>query len=287
MTVEGEGAARRTLPPGLVWVGYAAALLAVAVVGATSPWIKETDVPLWRLLVDEMTSVLVVFLLTPFVWILTVRMRPSRIGWGAALVAHAAGFLFFTINHVAAMNMLRLMAYPLFGGRYVGESDWLTGVLVFEGRKDALTYAALVLLARIGLEVFGHARPGPAPAQVAAASSAQSLRIPHRSGAVLTWIRADDILWVEAAGNYVEIVLTSRRLLQRQSLSVMEKTLAGAGFLRIHRSRLVNPGHVRAVASRGNGDFTLTMANGAAISGSRRWRRVVVEALEPGASRNP
>src|SRR3546814_12816353 len=71
-------------------------------------------------------------------------------------------------------------------------------------------------------------------------------RIEIRDGARRIWVDPAEVLWIEAAGNYVELHLPGRSLLQRQTLAAMEAALADHGFTRIHRSRLVNRRPVRA-----------------------------------------
>lgn len=74
------------------------------------------------------------------------------------------------------------------------------------------------------------------------------------------------------AGNYVELHLATASHLQRQTLSALETQLSAQGFLRIHRSRLVNRRHVRGIAGNASGDFTITLSDGRQIGGGRRWR---------------
>lgn len=49
----------------------------------------------------------------------------------------------------------------------------------------------------------------------------------------------DDILYVEAEGNYVSIVLKNRKLLSRQLMSELPALLPESHFIRIHRSYLI------------------------------------------------
>lgn len=265
----------RIVSPVALWTGYALVLLAIAIVGATSPWIKQQQEPLLPLLIDEFTSVFMVFVTTPVVWWLTQRAQPSQVGWSRSIAAHVVGLFAFASLHVSGMLLLRQLICLLAGIPYVLESNWLVDVVLYEGRKDVLTYAALVALAILFSRFMQRA-----PAPVTERAQDGPVRIVHSDGPRTVWIKAEEILWIEAAGNYVELVLASRKLLQRQSLSTMAETFADAGFLRVHRSRLVNPAHVVAIAGNNNGDFTLTMTDGREISGSRRFRHKVTAALQ-------
>ena len=64
-----------------------------------------------------------------------------------------------------------------------------------------------------------------------------------------------DILAESSAGNYVEFALTDgRKLLMRRPLSAVESELAGYGFVRTHRSWLVNEKAVTGLNPEGSGD---------------------------------
>lgn len=64
----------------------------------------------------------------------------------------------------------------------------------------------------------------------------------------------DQIAWVAAAGNYVELHGGPRPLLLRASLGALEVALGPHGFVRIHRSTLVNRRRVERVR---RGDLVL------------------------------
>jgi DNA-binding LytR/AlgR family response regulator len=101
---------------------------------------------------------------------------------------------------------------------------------------------------------------------------AEPPRIEIRDGTRRIWLDTAEILWVEAAGNYVELHLPDKTILRRQTLSAIERELASMDFLRIHRSRLVNARHVSATETNDSGDFTVILHGGKQVSGSRRWR---------------
>jgi hypothetical protein len=258
--------------PRRVWLAYALALAAIAVVGASSYWMEASrrgaPVAVWRLAVDEATSVLTIFALTPLLVNWTARLDSKRIGWGPTVAGHVAGAVAFSLVHIAGMTALRLLTYPLFGSQYAF-GDRLLVSLIYEGRKDALTYGGLV--AGIWLLSIALRRRGVPPEAGFSVPGAPP-RIEIRDGARRIWLDTPDVLWVEAAGNYVELHLRDRGVLRRQTLSAIERELADVGFVRIHRSRLVNRRHVLATETNDSGDFTVTLTDGRKVSGSRRWR---------------
>ncbi|MGN6376775.1 MAG: LytR/AlgR family response regulator transcription factor, partial [Sphingomonas sp.] len=95
--------------------------------------------------------------------------------------------------------------------------------------------------------------------------------LPVPDGAVTHSVPLDEIESVTAAANYVEIAWGDRRLLHRATLAALEEQL-GDGFVRIHRSRLVRRAAVRRIEGDKSGDFTVELASGAQLRGSRRYR---------------
>jgi DNA-binding LytR/AlgR family response regulator len=83
-----------------------------------------------------------------------------------------------------------------------------------------------------------------------------------RDGAKLTRVPLAQILAVSSAGNYVEFALADgRRLLMRSPLSAVESELAGRGFVRTHRSWLVNEKAVTGLNPEGSGDYDVSLGS--------------------------
>lgn len=264
---------RRFRFPRWLWAAYAGLLLTVAALIGSSYWIEAGRVglaiPVWHIVVNELTSIVIVFAVTPLVFAWSGRLDPRRIGWPRVLLGHAAGILVFGLAHIGGMTLLRLAIYPLFGGHYdLGEDPLVTG-LIYEGRKDALAYLAMA----IGVWLLAAAMRQPEVVVVEREASGAPRRLEIRDGAKRIFVDPAEIFWAEAAGNYVELHLAGASHLQRQTLSSLEEQLAASGFVRIHRSRLVNRHRVRSIAGNDSGDFTVTLDDGRQIAGGRRWRQ--------------
>ncbi|HET7333927.1 MAG TPA: LytTR family DNA-binding domain-containing protein, partial [Rhizomicrobium sp.] len=92
-----------------------------------------------------------------------------------------------------------------------------------------------------------------------------------RDGARLNRVKLADIMAVTSAGNYVEFVLADgRKLLMRGALSALESELAPSGFVRTHRSWLVNAAAVTALKPQGSGDYAVSLG-GMEVPLSRRF----------------
>ena len=92
-----------------------------------------------------------------------------------------------------------------------------------------------------------------------------------RDGARVSRVHLDDILAIASAGNYVEFKLRgAKTLLMRSALSAIEQELAPSGFLRTHRSWLVNAKHVSGLVPEGSGDYKIEL-EGFTVPLSRRF----------------
>ena len=90
----------------------------------------------------------------------------------------------------------------------------------------------------------------------------QDRLIEVRDGSRLVMLRPDEIDWVSAAGNYVELHGSFGSELARRTMADIEATLAPHGFVRVHRSRLVRRAAIAAIETRQSGDFDMMMRSG-------------------------
>ncbi len=95
------------------------------------------------------------------------------------------------------------------------------------------------------------------------------------------FIKASEIHWIEAAGNYVRLHLDDGAHLMRETMSRLEEGLDPDKFLRIHRSTIVNVDAVRELQPMFNGEYAVILVNGTQLSLSRGYRERLNEFLEP------
>jgi DNA-binding LytR/AlgR family response regulator len=70
------------------------------------------------------------------------------------------------------------------------------------------------------------------------------IRVPYEKDGQTQFVAADDISAIRAEGHYTVIYVRGRRLFCPWSITEADTRLAEHGFLRTHRSYLVNPSHV-------------------------------------------
>lgn len=225
------------------------------------------DVPVSTAWAYEGTSLAAWLILITACWFFVATLRPPRFGWRATIAIHAALALPISFAHIALMVGFRMLVWRIAGDAYHFESPDGSPIL-YELRKNLATYAELILL--IFLMQWLIARYGVVPAP---AAGPQMLAI--GDGSVTHHLPVREIEHVAAAANYVEIAWRGHRLLHRATLSSLEDELADAGFVRIHRSRLIRRDAVRRVVTHKSGDFDVEMESGELLRGSRRYRENV------------
>jgi len=107
-----------------------------------------------------------------------------------------------------------------------------------------------------------------------------------KSGFKQVATRVPDILYVEAARNYVRIHQENAPVLKtRVPIERLAQHLGPERFLRIHRGRLVNMERIRSVRSLAGGRLQLTLTNGTSIIVARDRRRVVLARISSAGER--
>ncbi|WP_075793646.1 LytR/AlgR family response regulator transcription factor [Massilia putida] len=104
-------------------------------------------------------------------------------------------------------------------------------------------------------------------------------RINVRSVGRIEQILVADILWIESAGNYVELHLAGRTVLHRITLNRLETLLAPDEFLRVHRGVIVRRGEIARLDTVGDGGYRLTLRCGAAVAVSERYLSALKSAM--------
>lgn len=111
-----------------------------------------------------------------------------------------------------------------------------------------------------------------------AAEKPPSCLLVKRDDRVLV-LRPHDIDWIEAVGDYVKVHVGTESHLTRSTLSEMQKRLAAEGFVRVHRSRLVNLAHVREFRPSSRSESTIVLKNGIRLEASYAFLKEIQERL--------
>lgn len=96
-------------------------------------------------------------------------------------------------------------------------------------------------------------------------------RLTVRKGDRYLLVKLEDIDWLEAAGNYVEVHARGVESLIRATLASLERRLDPQRFVRIHRSTIVNVDRVAEIRSDAHGDFDVTLTGGKVLRMTRNF----------------
>jgi two-component system LytT family response regulator len=104
-------------------------------------------------------------------------------------------------------------------------------------------------------------------------------RLAVRNNGHVMFLAPQEIEWIEAAGNYVRLNAGGVSHLLRETMSGVEGKLPRDGFLRIHRSAIVNLDAVRELEPGVHGDFVVVLQSGKRLPLARGCRDRLEEAL--------
>jgi two-component system LytT family response regulator len=137
-----------------------------------------------------------------------------------------------------------------------------TSERIAEAIEVAFRRTAAERAARL-IEVLPHlqARQGPSPT------------IAIKSHGRILFIDPRDVIVVQAEGNYVLLQQQSGSHLLREPISEVAAKLRQHGFVRIHRSLLVNATFVEAIEPRPNGEYGLRIRGGKEYTVTRTYKK--------------
>lgn len=249
----------------LVWVGVTVGLAAIyaTVFALTEILTAPADLGLWALC-NAIPHVLLSMPLVDRVGTRLVREPLGRALWiGASCAA-----IYVAAAYASTIFLLALTA------RVEAEGIW---VRFFQGPAlswqifQGLAYAALALTVgmlvatRRELEALQGLKPATPQLQHWLVKTAEGI-VP---------IDPQDLIRIEADGEYSRLVMPGRNVLSRIALGECERRVQGLPFLRVHRSHLVNADAITKAEPAGNGRIQLSLRNGEHVVTSREGARVV------------
>ena len=122
------------------------------------------------------------------------------------------------------------------------------------------------------------------PGIVAASGSGKGVnfytnRIIFKSRGRILFLPVSDIRWIGAEGNYVRLSTATETHLLRETMAHLEERLDPRGFLRVHRSFIVNLKYVKEVRRETDGDSVVIMESGHKVALGRSYRASLHEQL--------
>ncbi len=100
----------------------------------------------------------------------------------------------------------------------------------------------------------------------------KSAKIAIKTKGRILFVDPADVVIIEAQGNYVLLQRASGSYLLRESISTMAEKLKPYGFIRIHRSVLVNGSFVEEIQPWTTGEYVLRVKGGKEYTVSRTYK---------------
>ena len=195
--------------------------------------------------------------------------------WRQQLPWHLLASVAVSLLHVAIMVGLRELAYGWMGADY-DFGDW-PRELFYEYLKDVRSYfmvVALLELYRLVLRrLQGEASLLSAPDEglpVEPVDRPERFLVRKLGREFL--VAANDIEWLQASGNYVNLRVRGHDYPLRSTIGGIEAKLDPARFARIHRSYMANIDRIASIEPLDTGDARVHMQDGATLPCSRTYR---------------
>jgi two-component system LytT family response regulator len=87
-------------------------------------------------------------------------------------------------------------------------------------------------------------------------------RLMAKSGDRVVFIKAEQIDWIESAGNYVIVQAGKERHIIRETMATLESELPPKDFVRLNRSLIVNVRTIAELKSQGAGEYAAILTDG-------------------------
>ena len=97
-------------------------------------------------------------------------------------------------------------------------------------------------------------------------------RLAVRSAGKTVFVDVDDIDWIDAAENYVQLHCGKTVHLLHVPMNTLERSLSPETFLRIHRSTIVNVGRIKDLQPGVHGEYVITLRSGVQLQSGRTYQ---------------
>lgn len=236
----------------------------------------QSDTHSWEPVLWESSSALMwLLVLVPAIAWFTRRYPLHWDNWRQRVPWYLLASLAVSLVHVAGMVALRMLVYRWQGMQY--DFGPLGREFLYEYLKDIRSFTSIVVMMEAYRFVLrrwrGEASLLDAPED---GPPMESVELPERFlvrklGREFL-VAANDIEWVQASGNYVNLRVRQHDYPLRSTIAGIETKLDPRRFARVHRSYLVNLDQVASIEPLDTGDARLHLKDGTTVPCSRRYR---------------
>lgn len=112
-----------------------------------------------------------------------------------------------------------------------------------------------------------------APSQFQASGAPHSPRVAIKVKGAIRFINLGEIVAIQASGNYVSLEQVASTHLLRGSFRRVAEMFEPRGFIRIHRSVIINTSFVVQIRPRATGGYCLLVAGGKEYQVTRKYKK--------------
>lgn len=105
-------------------------------------------------------------------------------------------------------------------------------------------------------------------------------RILVKSSGEIFFLKAEEIDWIEAEGDYMKFHVGGRTHLMRETMARLEARLDPKRFVRIHRSTIVNVDRLRKLSPTFAGEYAVVLHDGTKLRLSRGYHERIAALLK-------
>ena len=229
-------------------------------------------------------------LLTPLIFFIAKKYPFEKDSWLKALLVHIPASVLFSLFYILINNILNAFfeGEPLFTERF---NDNYFFILFNTFHKEIITYC-LILIAWNAYSYFrkykeknsivSHLEIEKAELEnkmneIQTNGKGHLERIVIKSGGNITFIKPDNIDWIEASDYYVQIHTKGKKYLVRESMKNLEEKLDKTKFFRIHRSSIINIERIKEMKHYNRVDYIVILNDKTTLKLSRSRRKKLQE----------
>lgn len=251
-------------------------------VGVVTMELQRTGAPFpaWLPLVLEGTSHIVLAALIPLILWFDSHFPIGRRTWKTSLPAHALFSVVFSLLHVTLMYWARVAIFRVLSPEFAYRWDSWPREFAYEYLKDFRIYILVLVLVYLYRFILRRLRgeAGFVGAEQDDDDEIGDRFLVKKLGREFL-VRLDDVDWIEASGNYVNLHVGQRVYPLRDTMTNISRRLEPHGFQRVHRSAIVNLDRVAEIVVFDSGDGEARLTNEATVPVSRRFRKELRERL--------
>lgn len=235
---------------------------------------KEAPLPfqLWEPFLWEYASAVSMIMLFPVVVLMLRKLPFDWLAVKRSLIYYFFASILFSLSHIAIMVAIKEVVYLLMGGNYQFGDFWFE--LFYEYRKDLWSFIFLIILINTYNFVFsrlqGEANPVAQSEDDSINPSFDRLLVKKLGKEFI--IKVEDVEWLEASGNYVNLHINGRIYPMRATLNKLTEQISEKGFCRIHRSHAINLERIESITPLPSGDSEVKLSTGKVLNLSRRYK---------------